>query len=448
MRGADPTGGGQLKPEEIQAQLEAILKSATFQRSERLQQFLRFVCETALRGEASQLHEYLIGSEVFARGPEYSPHEDGIVRRQAHALRRKLQEYYEKEGASDPIRIELPLGRYIPVFQACKPKEPSPAVAPAAAPPTPAAPLGVRVWIAAGIGLGFLLFAAGWLAGRQAAPERPAAAALLPPEAREIWGTWLDSPEGAVLCFSNPLTAVVKHYKAPLAPDSLPVRLPLNAQQEKLFRSVVPLAPGGYLYFAPAISQAKMGEALSAVGLTSLFAAAGRPIRATQSRFVSWEDFTRNNIILLGHNEANPWLDELLKDRPYHLTMTGPDRQRAIVRGAAAGLPRKEFQIRYGDGALSATEEFALISMLPGVDAKHQLLLLNGLNTQATQMAAEYLTEPTRLRELLGDLHKRAPGHAGPWYFQAVVRTEVHDKVPTRAMIVELEIIAAEKRPG
>src|SRR6185503_9579850 len=83
----------------------------------RLQRFLRFVCDYALRGEGQLLHEYLIGSEVFGRGEEYSTHEDGIVRRQAHALRRKLQEYYEKDGADDPLRIELPVGRYVPSFR-------------------------------------------------------------------------------------------------------------------------------------------------------------------------------------------------------------------------------------------------------------------------------------------------------------------------------------------
>src|ERR1044072_1511913 len=104
-------------PEEVNQELDRILQSALFQRSERLQRFLRFVCAYEIRGEGHLLHEYLIGSEVFGRGEEYSTHEDGIVRRQAHALRRKLQEYYEKDGIEDPIRIELPVGRYIPTFR-------------------------------------------------------------------------------------------------------------------------------------------------------------------------------------------------------------------------------------------------------------------------------------------------------------------------------------------
>ncbi len=446
---AAATNGNHVSAEEVQAQLDRILQSALFQRSERLQRFLRFVCEYTLRGDSPLLHEYLIGSEVFSRGAEYSPHEDGIVRRQAHALRRKLQEYYEREGAEDPVRIDLPVGRYVPVFrrslspEAANKRAESERAAPApitALVTLPATPIQRRWWIGVACA-GLILFVAGWLLGARTKSVLNSGTSVVHSEIQEIWGPWLSSPEGAVLCFSNPLTAVLKHYTNPLSQDSRPARVPLSGEQDKLFRSVVPLPAGGHLYFAPAISQAKMGEAFAAVHLTSIFASAGVPIRATQSRFVSWEDLTRENMILLGHNEANPWLDQILKNRPYQLVATRSDKQRAIVRTNPGGGDVTEFQIQYGDGAVTATEEYALISMLPGMDGHHRLLLINGLNTQATQIAAEYLTTQARLAELLAELRKQDPGHTGPWFFQAVLKTEVHDKVPTKAALIELKVI-------
>src|SRR5579863_9209386 len=107
----------ELSTEEARRELEVVLHSPAFERSERLQKFLQYVCELTLRGEGSKINEYLIGAEVFRRGADYAPNEDSIVRRQAHALRRKLQEHYEKEGQSSPFRIELPVGRYVPVFR-------------------------------------------------------------------------------------------------------------------------------------------------------------------------------------------------------------------------------------------------------------------------------------------------------------------------------------------
>ena len=93
------------------------MHSPQFERSERVQRFLRFICELTLTGESQRINEYLIGSEVFQRGSDYSPSEDSIVRRQAHALRQKLQDYYGNDGQGDPVRIELPVGRYVPVFR-------------------------------------------------------------------------------------------------------------------------------------------------------------------------------------------------------------------------------------------------------------------------------------------------------------------------------------------
>ena len=124
-------------PDEAYAELEAVLRSPAFERSDRLQRFLRFICELTLKGESARINEYLIGSEVFQRGASYSPSEDSIVRRQALTLRQKLQEYYATEGKDHTIRIELPVGRYVPLFRRAEPPAqvmPAPAAEPASAP--------------------------------------------------------------------------------------------------------------------------------------------------------------------------------------------------------------------------------------------------------------------------------------------------------------------------
>ncbi|MCC6860293.1 MAG: hypothetical protein IT158_17120 [Bryobacterales bacterium] len=81
-----------------------------------MSRFLRFVVEQALAGRGSELKEYLVGVEVFDRGEGYDPRVDPIVRVEARRLRSKLSAYYESEGAADPVRIDLPTGRYCPRF--------------------------------------------------------------------------------------------------------------------------------------------------------------------------------------------------------------------------------------------------------------------------------------------------------------------------------------------
>ena len=54
--------------EEAQAEIEIVLRSPPFDRSERLHKFLRYICELTLRGEASRINEYLIGSKILLEG--------------------------------------------------------------------------------------------------------------------------------------------------------------------------------------------------------------------------------------------------------------------------------------------------------------------------------------------------------------------------------------------
>jgi adenylate cyclase len=101
----------------IRQQLDRILASSSFLNARRPSQFLRFVVESTLSGQADTIKEYLIGVEVFDRPVDYDPKDDPIVRIEAGRLRKKLAEYYSGPGANDPVKIDLPKGGYVPVFQ-------------------------------------------------------------------------------------------------------------------------------------------------------------------------------------------------------------------------------------------------------------------------------------------------------------------------------------------
>src|SRR5581483_9132173 len=96
--------------------LEQVLQSPTFVRADQLRNFLRYICEMEIAGRAAELCEFRIGIEAFGRPADYSPIEDGIVRRRAVSLREKLHEVYSGELANAGVRIDLPKGRYVPHF--------------------------------------------------------------------------------------------------------------------------------------------------------------------------------------------------------------------------------------------------------------------------------------------------------------------------------------------
>jgi hypothetical protein len=85
--------------------------------------------------------------------------------------------------------------------------------------------------------------------------------------------------------------------------------------------------------------------------------------------------------------------------------------------------------------------------MIPGIVPNRKLLLINGLDTQATQMAVGFLVDPPSAETLIARLRASAPRHSGVWYFQAVVETDVRDKVPLGARVVAVRSSDAWPRP-
>ncbi|HEY3384175.1 MAG TPA: tetratricopeptide repeat protein [Vicinamibacterales bacterium] len=100
----------------ITEQLERVLASDTFEKAQRLSEFLRFLVRESVEGRAGLLKEYTIALEVFERPSSFDPRVDSVVRVAARSLRVKLRDYYDTQGRADPILIDLPKGGYAPVF--------------------------------------------------------------------------------------------------------------------------------------------------------------------------------------------------------------------------------------------------------------------------------------------------------------------------------------------
>jgi hypothetical protein len=106
---------------EERAELEAVFASGIFNRAPGLAHMLNYVCTKYFEGQADQVKEYNIAVEALGRPADFDQKRDSIVRVEAHRLRRRLNEYYEGEGASHKIRIVLPSGQYVPQFVLAEP---------------------------------------------------------------------------------------------------------------------------------------------------------------------------------------------------------------------------------------------------------------------------------------------------------------------------------------
>lgn len=103
--------------EKIICQLNLLLSSSDFKATPQQVAFLKFVVEHTVGGKASEINGYLIATRVLGRGSDFDQSKDSIVSVQAMGLRRALAQYYETAGENDLIRIDIPKGSFVPIFQ-------------------------------------------------------------------------------------------------------------------------------------------------------------------------------------------------------------------------------------------------------------------------------------------------------------------------------------------
>jgi hypothetical protein len=98
------------------AALFAVLTSATFESKPRLANLLKYICEKYFEGDTDAIKEFSIATDVFGRSPAFDQATDSIVRVEVFRLRKKLREFYDREGADQPIEIVVATGHYRPEF--------------------------------------------------------------------------------------------------------------------------------------------------------------------------------------------------------------------------------------------------------------------------------------------------------------------------------------------
>jgi len=128
---------GNVAPADVRAEadreeLNWLLTSGVLGRSGNLARVLQYVCEERFAGRAHQIKEYTIATEALGRRTDFDPRIDTIVRVTVHALRKRLQEIYQKEGAHRPTRVIVPAGHYDPSFVPAPRLEPALTSAPKA----------------------------------------------------------------------------------------------------------------------------------------------------------------------------------------------------------------------------------------------------------------------------------------------------------------------------
>ena len=107
---------------ESRTELARLLSDPHFRLTGRNRNFLTYVATEMFEGRSATVKAYTIAVDVFGRPNDFDPIADPIVRIEATRLRAALAQYYEAHAEEGSVRIELPRGKYIPVFTRTPPQ--------------------------------------------------------------------------------------------------------------------------------------------------------------------------------------------------------------------------------------------------------------------------------------------------------------------------------------
>ncbi len=100
----------------VREHLSALLADTHFQISARRKEILSYIVEQTLEGKGPRLKGFELAVAVLGRDETFDPQTNTIIRVEVSKLRKELEAYYEASAAQHSLRIEIPRGRYAPVF--------------------------------------------------------------------------------------------------------------------------------------------------------------------------------------------------------------------------------------------------------------------------------------------------------------------------------------------
>jgi hypothetical protein len=432
---------------EKREELRRVIQSKHFANSPKKSRFLEFIAEQTFQGNSDKLNEYLIGTEVYERGPDFDQQRDPIVRVQAHEIRRLLKKYYQEEGSGSLIRMELPPGHYVPVFS--RMEQPEPAEAAPGFQPLEGTQKGVsirdwgrmnRILLAATVMLACSCAVLGVLLARRAASDAASlqarrAATAVPANLDWFWHPFLPPAEAPIIAIPNHPLLRAAHGGDSEQTWAAGHEIPKASLPE--FRDTIHFRELKRFVFVPSLTDfTSVGETLGLVDLCEMFFRIGDTCRVQQSRLLDFDEIKDNNVILLGGNQS--WSGRVFLNVQGFRFQDG-----VIINNSPKPGERALYKPEFDPVTNQLTRDYALVLMLPNERKENRVLLIYGIYTQGSQAAIEFLTTPEKMVQLRSALAELSPDHKTiPPYFQVLLSTTVENSVPGNATVVAVRSVA------
>lgn len=397
-------------------ELDRILESRFFKNAGRSRQFLEYVVRHKLGGQAEQLKERTIGTDVFQRDPGYATGDDPVVRVQAGEVRRRLERYYQSLTFRPAVRIELQPGSYSPNFHSISDESKS---KPESADRKPAAsrPRFLPVWaipaVVAALCLAALL-GAGFIYRHRAASK-----GQQPTAEEKFWAPVFATQQPVLICLAKPVVYrpsfdLYQSYRK-THPGSFETEversnrmLPLDPDQQVRWRNIV-----AYPDYGVAV-----GDVYAAVRVSSLLGQIGKPSQVRIGANYSFEDLSNSPSVIVGAFN-NKWTMQIIHGLHFSFV---EDKGVYMIREQTPGGRVWHSSLT---GIQQAGEDYAVVARLLDSKTGQFTIVAAGVTGSGTEAAGEFISNS----EFLGrGLQALSPG----WEkanLELVLKTTVTDSV-------------------
>ena len=433
-------------PESVDTQacwelLERVVASPQLRRAARMREFLLFVGRRTIKDGCEQIHEQEIGSEVFSRPPSYDTSADNIVRVNATDLRKRIEAYFEADGADEPLIFDIPRGSYKPVFRlrSAEPEkiEPQPgepdvtveAAAPAAVPTPPmVAPAAHtpnrHLGPAAAVVIAILAIGCGTLWIQNLTMHRSLYAWRYNPAVASFWSGILEARPTTDIVLADTSFALIEDItKKPISLADYLNRKYVSQIQSQSFSpdrrdDVNLILARNY----GSVGDFRVAQRIAALDPLS------RNIKVHYALEYTPALVKQDNVILIGSRKSNPWVD-LFEPNLNFTVEYDPDRLTSYVRNRA---PAKGEQATYAaPPAPDYSSGYSVVAYLPNPGQNGKVVIIAGTGSEATEGAGEFITSEDQMARFQKLLHvDKLP------YFEVLLKTTHLSATPLDATIV------------
>jgi len=347
--------------------LARIMASPQFAPVDSLRPILQYLFERSLEPNSVPPKEYEIAVQAMHRPASFNPKTDPIIRVNMAAIRARLCSYFEGPGRNEPVCVSIPKGQYRLCYFERGPQE--------------------------------------------GGTERPSGSL---DACKRFWKPYLSGHVPNILVYSellffrdsrgNYVRSIYVNDRATGLAD-LKERFP-----------EMPVAG-----LKPSFHFASAGEMRAILEMEHTFYEMHVPLKVRNSRFFSWAEVQRSNLILLGSSRTNMFLDSLQGKECF--VISGDCIHNVEPRPSEESRYRGQ---QFMDGKLERLVEYAVVTRRPGVVGESAVTLIASNHGRAMQGAGETLACEERLGTLLEGMGYGSSSPLPP-HFQILLRVDMID---------------------